>query len=260
MKIFLLLLGIMNVSPVGYPGRIEGRCEVMHNRKWYMINSATRFYVGDRIRSHEDCRLEIVLDDETVITVLPDTEISIDTFVFNPEGRFSRLTNYVGKLLIFFRKVYMKIKGKLEVKTPTAVVGVRGTRFIVSVYSVSETEVIVLEGEVRVENIVEGLGAIFVKEGERTAIFEGMPPSLPQKFDLEKIDRFIHTSIPREYNKPDDYTLTEIYEDALMHAESSVYPVFSPPVLQTPQSGARDVFATIQGGDVGIEVIFGERE
>lgn len=252
----LLIFLVLSANPVGYAGRMKGNCEVMHEMKWYPITGATRFYAGDRVRAHSNCHLEIVLEDETVITVLPDTEISIDDFILNNKSRFSKITNYIGKILLFFRNIYMGIKGELNVNTPTAVVGVRGTRFMVNVYSPSETEILVLEGEVEVGNVIEELGRIVVREGERTAVFEGLAPSQPQRFDQDEVWRFIRASLPEEYDEPDRDTVMGIYEGALIMGNWGVYPVFIPPVFQTPQSGAGDVFRGIEEGDVDVIVIF----
>lgn len=64
-----------------------------------------------------------------------------------------------------------------QVKTPTAVIGVVGTDFIVNVTETG-TEVFVIEGAVVVANLLAGVvGQVTVHAGEHAAVLSGQPPS-----------------------------------------------------------------------------------
>ena len=77
--------------------------------------------------------------------------------------------------------------GKFDVSTPTAVVGVVGTKFGVKVDPES-TDVLCREGEVRVRNADKKVaGEVVVRAGEFTHVERGKPPSPPAPASADRI-------------------------------------------------------------------------
>jgi len=256
--VFFLMKGFSyGEEVVGYPGRIEGRCEVLRKGVAEKITRSTYFLKGDMIRTYQNGKIEIILLDETVIKIGPNAEVNLSDFLLDEAG--SRRKGIVklirGSIMTFLRKIYKGIKGEFSVETPTAVVGVRGTKFIVSVYSPSQTEIIALEDSVNVDT---PYGSIVLEEGFMTSVFEGEPPSPPQRFDPEKIKEFIE-GIEPSHEEPEELweggrieVPTETKESPFL--EEGIYN--KPPVEQTLQTGAQEVFDELSSSPVNIKIIF----
>jgi hypothetical protein len=241
----------------GYPGRIEGRCEVLRKGIAEKITRGTSFLKGDIIRTYENGKVEIILLDETVIKIGPNAELNLSDFLLDEAG--SRRKGIVklirGSIMTFLRRVYKGIKGEFSVETPTAVVGVRGTKFIVSVYSPSQTEIIALEDSVNVDT---PYGSIVLEEGYMTSAFEGEAPSPPQSFDPQRIEEFIK-GIEPSAEEPPEGGLEGGMIEILGEPERAFLPegIYNkPPVEQTLQTGTQDIFNELGSTPVKIKVIF----
>lgn len=237
---------------IGYPGRINGRCEVIRRDTVERIQPSTRFYSGDTIRTYSDGRLEVVLLDETVITVGPDTEVNLSQFILDTalskRKGILRLIN--GRIFTILRKIYKGIKGEFSVETNTAIVGVRGTRFMVFVYSPSQTEVIALEDSVYIDT---PFGGIQLEEGFRTSIFEGEPPSPPERFDIYRIKKLIEEMEPSTEEGHSEPPPEGERETFIFPFEDNIH---MPPVNQTVESGAQDLFKKIGTVPVDVKILF----
>ncbi len=131
----------------------------------------------DLVRTLEAGRVRIQLLDGSVLnvgarSVLRVTKHSADTQQSEIEMNLGRLRAQVVK--------FSKPGASFQVKTPTAVIGVVGTDFILDV-TPERTAVYVLEGVVMVANILSGLaGQAAVRAGEHSIISHGQPPTEAQ--------------------------------------------------------------------------------
>jgi hypothetical protein len=90
---------------------------------------------GDFIRTGANGSAGLIFDDDTVVALGPNSEMSIENFLFNPvnkelsfiaemvHGTFSFITGQIAKLA----------PKKVIFKTPDATLGVRGTKFLVKI-------------------------------------------------------------------------------------------------------------------------------
>lgn len=80
-----------------------------------------------------DGSIGVVFRDESRISIGPDTQLVVDEFVFAPEAeQFSFVTRMTKGTLLFVSGLISKLSpGSTEVQTPTGILGVRGTRFLV---------------------------------------------------------------------------------------------------------------------------------
>ncbi len=105
-----------------------------------------KLFPGDRIICGENGYASLMfIDTAAELKLYPNSDLTLQG-KRDAEGIIKRIFLPVGKLLT---KV---LKGKAEVVTPTAVASVKGTKWWTLVGSVSETQVIVLEGEVQVQH------------------------------------------------------------------------------------------------------------
>lgn len=95
--------------------------------------SGTTLFVSDRVISGTGASANIVFKDGTQLTVGPSTDIQVREFAFEPiqekYGFFVYLAR--GAAIYLSGMIARMAPDEVKVGTPTATVGVRGTRFII---------------------------------------------------------------------------------------------------------------------------------
>lgn len=97
------------------------------------VKSGMDMLLGDRVNSAAASRMQVLLLDETVFTIGPDSDLVIDEFVYDPSSQAGRLTAN------FTKGVLRYVSGKVAATNPTAVtirsrdatIGVRGTALFI---------------------------------------------------------------------------------------------------------------------------------
>lgn len=131
---------------------ITGLVEIRRSqaKPWLPAQVDMPVYFGDTIRSGADGEGEIVLSDDSLLKINPNTQLAINTIISPVEKKNS--------VLLFFGRIWNKISGKalqrksFEVQTPTAVCGVRGTEFTTAAYEDGTMLVQVGSGHVQIDN------------------------------------------------------------------------------------------------------------
>ncbi|MGE0762475.1 MAG: FecR domain-containing protein [Bdellovibrionales bacterium] len=110
-----------------------------------------KIFSKDTIITGKDSRAKIVMVDNNVINVSPDTHLEIQNYEYKPEqGKKDVLLNVLyGKVRSKVEQKYDGKSSKFELKTPTAVAGVRGTDFMAG-YSptTNSSSIVTFEGSV----------------------------------------------------------------------------------------------------------------
>lgn len=138
-------------------------------------------FLQDTIVTGDRSKVKIVFKDDSILSLGENTRMEITEFVFQPEQNFrqSIFTVTLGKLRVLIGRLFGE-DSRVQVRTPTAIAGVRGTYFIVNVISEEITEIIVLEGEVEVMNILDTVvGEVTLRANESTQIQLNLPPAAP---------------------------------------------------------------------------------
>lgn len=94
----------------------------------------TTLFTADRVVSGPDASGGIVFKDGTLVTVGASTEVQIRDYVFEPKESKYQFSMYLAKGTAIYSsgRIGKLSPESVKVDTPTATVGVRGTRFIVS--------------------------------------------------------------------------------------------------------------------------------
>jgi hypothetical protein len=100
---------------------------------WEPLSVDRDVSVGDHLRTTDGGRLSVVYRDGSVITLAPGSELTIDDQALPPGGPpVSLFSLNRGKLDVSVPKGLYNTQGaRFEVKTTTAVAGVRGTQFTI---------------------------------------------------------------------------------------------------------------------------------
>jgi len=113
---------------VGIVGAVVG---TITNQKNEVLKAGDKIYFGDTITSSDQSKTQLMMADETIISVGSKTEMIIDEFTYDPStqnGKFLA-TIQQGSVKLLTGKISDKDPKKLEVKTPAGTLGTRGTEF-----------------------------------------------------------------------------------------------------------------------------------
>lgn len=201
--IFFTFLAILLVTPLGfaqtaeqkdpYSGTLvefEGEAFIQQqdDEIWLPVEVDIPLEQGDRIKTGEDSRVVILMDDGSMVTLEENTEITIRELEadYRTKSIRSSLFLWFGRVLSNITK-FASNQSRFQVATPTLVAGVRGTEFIVEAADTGTGEVGVFDGKVAVGgldregNLIRG-SEVFLTKGFQTSVKKGKRPKPPFGF------------------------------------------------------------------------------
>lgn len=124
-----------NFSPVGMVKTVAGQAFLEFNGQRVPAALGSLVYLGSRLVTTSGSTLGITFKDETVMSIGPDTQLVIDQYLFAPrEGKLSLVASLTRGTLNYVSGQIAKLRPDgVNVKTPTGMIGVRGTQFVVRV-------------------------------------------------------------------------------------------------------------------------------
>jgi len=186
MALALLTPFLALAAPVGTFTKVEGKVDILRlsEAATVPVQVGDPVSLGDAIRTKRNGRAEIQFRDDTLIQLAPETRITIDEYSYR--GGDTREKGLIGLLRGKMRAIVAKLKAAVvpvsrtdasfNVKTPTAIAGVKGTDFIVY-YERGVTGVIFIDGEGYVYNPGKPGRVITVKGGQASFVLgEDDPP------------------------------------------------------------------------------------
>jgi len=172
---------------VGHVVATEGRAEIVRGQAVTALRAGATVQKGDELRTGRPGRVRILFADQTVLTISEDSTVTINEQIFDPERQQARgaVGLVRGKLSSLVSAYYNWSGSSYEVKTPTAVAGVRGTEFTVTYDEVAETtEVLGFHGAVRVRSIAApDSPGVLVTASEVSRVVRGGEPTAPERVE-----------------------------------------------------------------------------
>ena len=116
------------------------------NQKNEKLSTGSKIYFGDKIIVKAQSNAQILLLDETALTVGEKSEITIDEFIYDPQSKVGKIVSNIkiGTVKIITGEISKKNPDNLEVNVPTGSVGARGTEFVVVTESDEKSTVVLL--------------------------------------------------------------------------------------------------------------------
>ena len=129
--------------------------------------------VGETVITGADSRAKIVMSDQrNIINVAPSTKLKFEKYSNTKDDKNVKLKLIEGKVRSKVGEKYDNRSSKFEIRTATAVAGVRGTDFITSYDPETKTtEVITFRGEVTFTSLAAGDSD--VATGETVVVTKG---------------------------------------------------------------------------------------
>ena len=122
-------------SPAGRIKVVSGTAYVVRSGAEVRAEVGQSVFVSDSLRTGDDGRVGVTFDDDTRLSLGPNSEVRLSEF------RYAPAQGSVGLAMQFLRGVAMYVSGQIaklapdsvRLETPSAIVGVRGTSLAIQV-------------------------------------------------------------------------------------------------------------------------------
>jgi hypothetical protein len=121
-------------SDIGQVKIAKGQVTIERQGKAMPATVGARLQVADVVRTGADGSVGITMDDDSLLSAGPNSALSLDNYAFDSttnQGRFNTSLNK-GTLSVISGRIAKQTPDAMTVRTPTAILGVRGTEFVVS--------------------------------------------------------------------------------------------------------------------------------
>ena len=139
-KVILMLLGALliaqpAVAEIARVKRATGSATVKRSGAALIPKPGFLLQVGDVLETGKDGQMSLTFADDTRFSVGPNSRIAVDTFDYNARTQTGAFVTRVnrGSLAVVSGQIAHARPDAMKVRTPTSLLGVRGTRFIVEV-------------------------------------------------------------------------------------------------------------------------------
>ena len=150
-KIFICVILVLALSKSyafskDFIGVISAGIGEIINQDNEKLSTGSKIYFGDTIIVREKSSAQILLLDETALTVGEKSELTVDEFVYDPETNDGKFVSNIksGTVKVITGEISKKNPDNLQVNVTTGTIGARGTEFVVVAESNDENKIILL--------------------------------------------------------------------------------------------------------------------
>lgn len=122
-------------APIGYVKNVTGEASVTTASNKQKADVGTPVHQGSVLRTGAKSSMGITFKDETIMSFGPDTELTVDEYLYAPsQGKLKLGSKLTKGSLNYVSGVIAKLQpDAVSVGTPTGTIGVRGTQFVVKI-------------------------------------------------------------------------------------------------------------------------------
>ena len=122
-------------APVGYVKNVKGTATVTTDGKVVEAQAGTPLHQGSALKTSAESSMGVIFKDNTLMSFGPSTELTVDEYLYEPgEGKLKLGARMGTGTLKYVSGVIAKLQPEaVTVKTPTGMIGVRGTQFLLKV-------------------------------------------------------------------------------------------------------------------------------
>jgi hypothetical protein len=123
------------LASVGIVRSVSTDAYILRNETSIEAKTNMKIMNGDVVKTGPNGSIGLIFDDDTIVSMGPNSEFAVEDFLFNPsekklsfvvrmfQGTFSYLSGQISKL----------VPGAVRLETPDATIGIRGTHVLVKV-------------------------------------------------------------------------------------------------------------------------------
>jgi len=147
--IISLIISLSSIS-IGIANEVIGVIAAgigdISNQKSEKLSTGSKIYFGDTIIVRAQSNAQILLLDETALTIGEKSELTIDDFVYDPQSKVGKIVSNIkiGTVRVITGEISKNNPDNLEVNVPTGSIGARGTEFVVVTESDKKSTVVLL--------------------------------------------------------------------------------------------------------------------
>src|SRR5260221_3512833 len=120
-------------EPIGNVATVTGSAGVVRNNETTPLKVKDDIYLNDVVQTAANSALGITFNDATTFNLKANTQITIDTYVYEDGGKKNAGVFDVAKGTAAFVAAAVAKTGDMKITTPTATLGIRGTTGLVEV-------------------------------------------------------------------------------------------------------------------------------
>jgi hypothetical protein len=249
-----------NGLPIGGIRAVEGRPLIVHTGVLdaYIAAVDLPLFQKDVLVTREDGRMSFQLNDGSFLSMAQNSKMTLDKSVYDPDRgeRSSYVTMGVGKARFMIRKLADFKRSDVKVRTNTAIIGVRGSDFLVFSRTDS-TQVIALDDtELSVVSLTApDVPPTVLRSYQRTVVEEGALPTAVESVTREEMETMLRQFIAVEFDTASLREAPEIYTEG--GEEITVYVsanhLVKPAVVSPPESETSRIPEFPAATDTGAE-------
>lgn len=121
-------------AEIGRIKTVKGQVSVLRAGQTLAATPGLPLLAGDELRVGADGAIGMTMTDNSLISAGPNSTLSLDRYAFDAtthQGRFDSSLRQ-GTLAVISGKIAKQSPEAMTVRTPAAILGVRGTEFVVS--------------------------------------------------------------------------------------------------------------------------------
>jgi hypothetical protein len=182
-------------QPLGTVSVLEGRASVTRagTSQTEALQLGSPLYRNDTIKTEDGGKLRVLFIDQSVISVASNTSLTITEYVFNPQEqvRTGGVKLLWGKVKCFVNDFLGYRSKRFTVQTNTAVIGVRGTVFLVWKVNEEITRAAAFQNEITMANLARPDEYVILGPGMMSQVVGRAKPTAGSRID-PRIYQLLH--------------------------------------------------------------------
>ncbi|MBI2275851.1 MAG: FecR domain-containing protein [Dechloromonas sp.] len=133
--LFLTAQAIADQPPIGHVKSVSGEASITTGGKQVKAEVGSPIHQGSVLQTGKKSGMGVTFKDETVMSFGADTVFTVDEYLYSPvQGNLKFSSKLARGSLNYVSGVIEKLKpDAVTVSTPTGIIGVRGTQFLLKV-------------------------------------------------------------------------------------------------------------------------------
>lgn len=159
------------------------------------LQRAMPINAGDELNTGAGARLVVKFNDGTALTLGENTQLLLKDWQFKSKAQDNHagFTLAAGVFRMITGAITQQANPDLNIETPIGSIGVRGTDFWGGYLDADAIDVILLEGEHKIE-VSNALGSVLIASpGYGVTMKQGAAPAQPIKWGSQKLQRAVQT-------------------------------------------------------------------
>jgi hypothetical protein len=170
--------GNSSTRVAGFMPRVEGTVEIQSASggvaRPVTTDTPPVLGPGDTLRTGKDGHADILLDEGGMLSL---------------DAGSAMILSEKGAEALLYGEILSRVRRKFEIRTPTAVLAVRGTEFVLREIPGKPASVVVIDGTVAFSDI-KGQKTVLVGAGQQSYLLPGGSPAEPTKANLQEMRKW----------------------------------------------------------------------